>query len=74
MFDDQNIQVPSSSNKGGPTGIHQQKILLQLQAHLNEGAKRLQKLKSQDDVSPADASDFEDAIDLMVNSDLEMTQ
>ena len=33
----------------------------------------IQKPK-QDDVSPADASDFEDAIDLMVNSDLEMTQ
>lgn len=66
LFDDENVQVPTKDAQ-----IQSQKILLQLKAHLNEGRQRLRELKAQD-VSPSDASDFEDAIELMVGSDIVM--
>lgn len=70
VADAQNVQVSMQQQQ-----LQQQSILRQLSAHLDEGRRSLQGLgRPEGSVADSGASDFEDAIDLMVDSDLEMNQ
>ena len=70
VADAQNVQVSMQQQQ-----LQHQSILRQLSAHLDEGRRSLQGLgRPEGSVADSGASDFEDAIDLMVDSDLEMNQ
>jgi len=70
VADAENVQVSAQH-----ASLQKQSILQQLSAHLDEGRRSLEELSRQD-AGPAGAvaSDFEDAIELMVDSDVEMAQ